>query len=120
MMKKWCSGQIDARLRACFWKKHQKGDQVQTHCCQSKTRQKSKRKIKCEYKYLKLSISNTYLKSCDDWSLQRSLMKWRKTGCRNTKLQQEMECIAHVWKSSAACAHEEDDIKQTRQHGDKL
>ena len=46
-----------------------------------------------------------------------------KTGCRNTKLRQEMEFFAHVWKSCAAYtyAHEEDDIKKKRRwHNDIL
>jgi hypothetical protein len=36
----------------------------------------------------------------------------KKKGYRNIKLKQEMEFIAHDWKSNAACAHEEDDIKK--------
>ena len=35
-----------------------------------------------------------------------------KTGCRNTILGQEKELSAHVRTSCAACAHEEDDMKQ--------
>ena len=39
-------------------------------------------------------------------------------GCRlndkKNKLQQEMKSYAHVWKSCAACAHEEDDIKKNK------
>ena len=30
---------------------------------------------------------------------------------------QEMELSAHVWKSGGACAHEEDDMKQTKTTG---
>ena len=37
--------------------------------------------------------------------------KMMKTGCRNTKLRQEMELSPHVWKSGP---HEEDDRKQTK------
>ena len=32
----------------------------------------------------------------------------------NTKLQQEMELYAHVWKLGGACAHEEDNMMQTK------
>ena len=49
-----------------------------------------------------------------DWLRQRSLIKRLKTGCRNTKLWQEMELSAHVCKSSVACAHGEDDTMQTK------
>ena len=40
--------------------------------------------------------------------------KLQTTGCRNIKLLQEMELSAQVWKSVAACAHEEDEMKQTK------
>ena len=45
----------------------------------------------------------------NDWS--------RKTGCRNSKLRQEMELSAYVWKLGGACAHEEDNMKQTKTTG---
>ena len=40
--------------------------------------------------------------------------KMMKTGCRNTKLRQEMELSPHVQKSGMAGPHEEDDRKQTK------
>ena len=40
--------------------------------------------------------------------------KMTKTGFRNNQLGQEKELSAYVWTSYAACADEEDDIKQTK------
>ena len=47
---------------------------------------------------------------------KRHLQNDGKKECRNTKLEQEMELFAHVWKSCGAYAHKEDDMKQTKGH----
>ena len=64
-----------------------------------------------------MSIYNDHLKSCR-WLINSKVAdKWCKTGCRNTKWQQEKELSAHVWKSFEACTLEEEAIMQTKTTG---
>ena len=67
----WCAGQIDPR--------RYKGDQVQTHCCHPQI------KTEVKYNHLKLSISNTYLKSC--WWLVASNVTNKMTEKKNAEIQ---------------------------------